>query len=175
MFAFFVSLALLSGCPSGAGVGVNPGDAAPAIEFPLVDGSGVGRLSDHLGKVVLINFWATWCAPCVEELPALQRLYEKLGPKGLVVLAVGVDDHAEQLLSFKQRYGLSFPILVDEEGGIKSSYRVSGVPESFVVGRDGKLLMIADPDDGQPVVRILGPRAWDSPNSIARLEKVLIK
>jgi thiol-disulfide isomerase/thioredoxin len=172
-FALFVICIIFafSSCQTGVGVGLNPGDSPPPIEFPRIDGSGLGSLSEHAGKVVLINFWASWCAPCVEELPALQRLYEQLGPKGFVVL--GVDDHAESLLQFKSRFGLSFPIVVDEQGGIKGKYRISGVPESFIVGRDGKLLMVSDPDDGQPVVRILGPRAWDSPDAIARISKLL--
>lgn len=167
----FLCATLLS-CTRGNESGLNPGDTPPAIELPDLDGA-IKKFSDFHGKVILLNFWATWCGPCVAELPALEQLYSRLKEKGFTVVAIGVDDEASALSVFKQRYGISFPILVDKSGATKSRFRVSGVPESFVLDREGKLLMIQDPDENMPVVRIIGPRDWDAPNMVSQIEALL--
>ena len=169
-----VGLSFLLCCSRAGETGVNPGDAPPEIKLPSLGGKEIS-LADFKGKTVLLNFWASWCGPCVEELPSLQRLYQQLSNRNFVVVGVGIDDNQESLGEFKQRFGLTFPILVDEGGDSKSSYKISGVPESFIISADGKLLMFPDPENSELTVRIVGPREWDSPNSIANFNKILSK
>ena len=170
----FVVLAFalqLSACTRTKESGLNPGDFAP--DFAVKDLSGnPAKLSDYKGKVVLLNFWASWCEPCLAEMPALERLYNKLHAKGFEIVAVGLDDDPKSLKAFKDRMGLTFPILVDSAGQTRV-YKVNGFPESFILDREGKLVMIQDPNDDEPVVRIIGPREWDSPNAQSRLEALL--
>lgn len=163
----------LAGCTRSGETGMNPGDFPPQFKLPSVEDQSPLGLADFRGKTVLLNFWATWCGPCVEEAPALQRLFERFKDKNFVVLAVAVDDEIEKVSEFRRRFGLSFPVLIDEDGGIKNPYGTTGVPESFFVGPDGKLKLVPDPDSGDPIVRIVGPRAWDSPNSVHRIERML--
>lgn len=172
-FCFLLLAALfLSTCTRSGEVGINPGDLAPEFTAFTLSG-GPAKLSDYRGKVVLLNFWASWCAPCIAEMPALQRLHDRLKDQGFTVLAVGVDDEPEALQEFQRRYGLSFPVLVDQNAETKRLFKTTGVPESFVIGRDGKLVLFMDPDDNSPTVRMSGPREWDSPNVVSRFTKIL--
>jgi len=165
---------VLVSCTGGTGSTLNPGAPAPGFSLPLLGGAGAVRSNgDFAGKVVLLNFWASWCGPCIAELPALERLYARLKDQGLVVVAIGIDDQEEALAEFQRRYGLTFPILIDTTGVVKGRYRLNGVPESFVLDRSGNLLLVPDPEDGMPTMRIIGPREWDSPDSISRLTEVL--
>ncbi|MCH8877614.1 MAG: TlpA family protein disulfide reductase [Chloroflexi bacterium] len=114
---------------------------SPAPEFTLPDMEGEPRsLSDYLGQAVVINFWATWCAPCREEMPALQSAYDKFGEEGFVVLAVNMtqDDHPELIPLYLDELGLTFPVLLDSSGEASNSlYRIIGLPTSLFIGRDG--------------------------------------
>lgn len=160
-------VALISSC-SGGSPSFVPGETAP--DFELRDTAGkLRRLSDFRGKVVLLNFWASWCGPCVSELPSLQRVMSRFADRELVVLGVGVDDEPESLAQFQKVYGLSYPTLVDPDGAVKRTYKLTGVPESFFVDRDGKFILVADPDTNDPVVRIIGPRDWDHPRMLSRI------
>src|SRR5262245_60957034 len=138
----------------------SPGDAgsfdvvrvppAPAPDFALVglDGKTV-RLGDLRGRVVFLNFWATWCPPCREEMPAMQALAAELEKEGLVVLAVNYAETAEVAEAFVQETGLTLPVLLDGDGAIARRYRVPGLPASFFVDRRGAL-----------VGSVLGFRDW---------------
>lgn len=171
-----VALALvLAACSRRSETGLYPGDHPPDFSLPTLAGNGVDTLtlSALKGRVVLVNFWASWCDPCVSELPAMERLYTRLKDRGLVILGVGVDDQPESLAEFQRKFGLTFPLVVDRTGEVKSRYKLSGVPESFIVDREGKLVLVPDPEDGVPTVRIMGPRAWDSPDAVARIERLL--
>jgi len=141
---------------------------APAFgEAPLVDTGGAeARLSDFRGQVVLVNFWATWCAPCREEMPSMERLYRRLGDRGLVVVAVSVDrGRAEKRVrQFAEKYGISFPVLLDANGEAADTYRVAALPTSYIIGRDGFLLG-----------RAIGGREWDSPEVVRLFESILEK
>lgn len=171
--AFACLLLLVSACrPQGSGSGLAPGQAPPAIELPSLDGAQVSLSSFH-GKVVLLNFWASWCAPCVAEMPELQRVHEELSPSGFSVVAVGVEDSPENLNKVRQRYGLTFPILVDRQGVAKRAYRLAGFPETFVLNSDGKLTMVLDPDTSEPVIRFIGPREWARDPAIGILRALL--
>ena len=110
------------------------------LNFTVKDMNGASvRLADHKGKVILINFWATWCAPCKTELPAFVELYDRYKDKGLVILGVSADDDAETLRSFAAEWKLNYPILVgrDEEDLLDAYGPLFGYPTSVIVGRDG--------------------------------------
>jgi thiol-disulfide isomerase/thioredoxin len=139
---------------------VVPGEIAPAFAVTGLDGRQVG-LEQYRGKVVLLNVWATWCAPCREEMPSMQRLYEQLRGKSFEILAVSVDDRlrdgvpVEALRAFADEFQLSFPILhspPDDPKNIQRTYQTTGVPESFLIGPDGVIYR-----------RISGATTWDSP------------
>jgi peroxiredoxin len=137
------------------------GADAPDFTVDALDG-GLVSLSDFEGeKVVLVNVWATWCGPCVVEMPSMQRLYESLEGEDFEILAVSVDAPAGQvdvggrpggdLRAFADELGLTFPILHDPDGGIQQLYQTTGVPESFIVGKDGVIYK-----------KVAGPTEWDA-------------
>jgi peroxiredoxin len=109
------------------------------------------RLSDHKGKVVLLNIWATWCPSCVEEMPSMEKLYKELKGEDFEILAVSTDElGAKAVVPFIQKYKLSFPVLVDPGGkGIRRLYRTTGIPESFIIDKEGTIVEI-----------IIGPADW---------------
>jgi cytochrome c biogenesis protein CcmG/thiol:disulfide interchange protein DsbE len=114
------------------------GAPAPELEAETVDGSKIS-LQDFRGKVVVLNFWATWCAPCREEMPALEARYEKYKDRGLVVLAIDFDEPAEDVRAFRDSLALTFPVLLDPGAAIQQLYRVRGYPTSYFVDRDGTI------------------------------------
>jgi len=111
---------------------------APAPDFTLNDLSGNQvTLSNFRGQVVLINFWATWCGPCLIEMPAIERRYAALKDQGFVVLAIDLDEPITEVSAFVHELGLTFPVLLDPGAAINDLYRVRGLPTSFVVDREG--------------------------------------
>jgi peroxiredoxin len=150
---------------------VEPGSPAP--EFSVFDLQGIPHaLREYRGKVVLLNIWATWCVPCKEEMPSMQRLYEAIRDDDFEVLAVSVDqpsgDHEPtnplggRLLAFTDSLGLTFPILHDPSGEISDAYQTTGVPESFVLSRDGIIFR-----------KITGPTAWDAAQNVEFIRRLL--
>jgi peroxiredoxin len=141
------------------------GAVAPTFMVSTLEGESVS-LADYADKVVLLNIWATWCLPCREEMPSMQRLYESVRKRGdaddFEILAVSIDARIGEedaagrpggdLRAFADEYGLTFPILHDASGGIQRMYQTTGVPESFVIGRDGII-----------VKKVAGPTEWDLP------------
>jgi peroxiredoxin len=115
------------------------GKAAPDFTLPNIDGQQV-FLQQYRGKVVFLNFWATWCIPCREEMPALEQLHQKYQSEGLAVLAVNLKESAEQVKAFFQKHALSFPSLLDHHGSVFRDYLVVGMPTTYLIGRDGQLL-----------------------------------
>lgn len=111
------------------------GDVAPEFTAPLVDGSSF-TLSENSGKVILLNFWATWCGPCVGEMPAFQDLYEEYGDE-VVILAVNCMEDQETVDRFIEETGYDFPIAYDEDGTVSFTYPSSGIPYTLVIGKDG--------------------------------------
>jgi cytochrome c biogenesis protein CcmG, thiol:disulfide interchange protein DsbE len=123
---------------------VTVGSKAPAFSGTTVPAAGsvataTRTLADYRGQVVLLNVWATWCEPCRVEMPSLQALHEQLGPKGLKVVALSVDDPGADgaIALFAQQYRLTFQLLHDAASAVKVAYQTTGVPETFVIGRDG--------------------------------------
>ena len=138
------------------------GSRAPDFEAPLLDGRAPSGLAGHRDEVVLLNFWATWCKPCEDEMPAMQRLYEALAPEGFALLAVSVDKEAPEVAAFRDRMALTFPILLDPDEAISRLYQTAGYPESLLIDRDGTV-----------IERYVGPRAWDDPAYVERIRELL--
>ena len=124
----------------------------------------VVTLNDYKGKAVLLHFWATWCLPCIEEMPHMEALWKKYQDKGLVVVAVSVQEKPEgQIKAFAEKLNLSFPILVDPEGSISELYELSSMPTSYLISRDGKV-----------VSRIKGTTDWFEPKINQFIENLLL-
>ena len=120
------------------GIG-SPAPAFAAAEVRGADSGAVRTLDDYDGQVVLLNIWATWCAPCREEMPSIQALHERYGPEGLKVLAVSIDQPGgeQAIRDFAREFGLTFDILHEPTGDIQRAYQTTGVPETFIIGPDG--------------------------------------
>ena len=150
---------------------VVPGSPFP--NFSAYDLNGrTATLSDFRGKVLLLNIWATWCTPCKEEMPSMQRLLEEIQDDDFEILAVSIDrpsgDHQPtnplggRLQAFADSMGLTFTILHDPSGEISETLKTTGVPESFVVSRDGILFR-----------KITGPTAWDAAQNVELIRRLL--
>lgn len=125
------------------------GVPAPSFTFPGLDGKKIS-LTDYRGKIVFLNIWATWCAPCVAEMPSMEKLYQELKDEDFEILAVSVDESgAEAVSPFVEKHKLSFPVLSDTGGKIKDLYQTTGIPESFIIDKDGII-----------VEKVIGPRDW---------------
>ncbi len=113
---------------------------APAFTLDRLDSDGMLGVDDLRGKAVVVNFWASWCVPCRDEAPVLQKTYERYRDQGLVVLGVDVNDFRQDARRFMKRYGLSYPIVYDGKGSTVGKWGVRGFPETFFVDRTGKLV-----------------------------------
>ncbi len=120
------------------------------------------KLREQRGKAVMINFWATWCPPCREEMPAMERLYRRHRERGFVILAVSVDTDASLVRPFLEQHKLTFPVTLDAKMDLANTYGVRALPSSFLVDRYGYLAALA-----------LGPRAWDNRAAHALVEGML--
>jgi peroxiredoxin len=129
-----------------------PNEAVAAPEFSLSDLAGKKvQLKALRGNLVFLNFFATWCGPCREEMPGMERLFRTHQDKGLVVLAVNMEESAKTVRPFVQQLKLSFPIVLDTEGAVTRDYGVRALPVSFLIGRDGHIRW-----------RAIGGRDWES-------------
>ncbi len=126
-----VSMFLLAGAQA---------ESEMAPNFTLKNRSGENvKLSELRGQVVLVNFWASWCGPCRQEMPILEKLYKKYKSLGFVILGVNVDDKPKQAESLLKLIDVSFPVLFDTDKKISEKYKVTAMPSSFLIDRDGKL------------------------------------
>jgi cytochrome c biogenesis protein CcmG/thiol:disulfide interchange protein DsbE len=119
------------------------GKQAPELELPRLFGEGVGSLEDYRGQVVVLNFWASWCEPCREESPLLQRWHERMEPRRGTVLGVDVQDLTGDARDFIDEYDLTYPMLRDGEGETRESFAILGFPETFVIDRRGRIVAVA--------------------------------
>lgn len=134
---------------------IERGKPAPDFNLPSLDGTMIS-LADYKGKVVLLNIWATWCPPCVEEMPSMEKLFQALNKEGLEILAVSIDASGlKAVRPFMKKHNLSFPALIDSKGTTQNLYRTTGVPESIIIDKDGII-----------VEKIIGPRDWGSSEAI---------
>lgn len=141
-----------------------PSVGSPAPDFRLMDLQGKPvALSDYQGKVVLLNFWATWCGPCRVEMPAMEALYRGMQSKGLEILAVSVDQEGTAVTRpFQEALGLSFPILHDQDYEVGLTYGARTLPMTFAIDRKGVIRQL-----------VFGARDWNSPEARSGIEKVL--
>ena len=142
--------------------GINPGDRVPNVVGVDPDGQPLALYDIH-GKLFLINFWATWCAPCMAEMPALQALHAKFKDSGFQVVGIAVDDTQENVRDAVKNFGITYPVILDSKDQSKRGYQVKGFPESFVLDGEQRVMVVTDPEDGTPQTRLWGPREWDSP------------
>jgi len=169
----FSVLLFAAGCNRGR-ADFAPGVKAPKISLKTMSGDTVA-FEQPEAKLFLINFWATWCKPCVEEMPSLERIYQKLRPEGFRVIAISVDYDASRLSEFVKDHQLTFPVVHDKRREIAKAYAVNKFPESFFVDGNGELVMFLDFNGSLPAVRLRGARAWDSVQAIARIKAELVK
>jgi thiol-disulfide isomerase/thioredoxin len=132
-----------------------------AFDLRALDGATLG--SEHLtGKVVVLNFWATWCGPCKEEMPSLARLQSQFDPGRVRVVTVTTDVHPQGIKQFLDHLGISLPVLFDEDQELSRNFMVRGLPTTVLIDQNGRALG-----------RAVGPREWDSQASIALVRHML--
>jgi cytochrome c biogenesis protein CcmG, thiol:disulfide interchange protein DsbE len=110
--------------------------------LPRLGGDGTGSIADYKGKVVLVNVWASWCPPCVDELPLIQKTHAMLSERGGTVLGINVKENSRKALEAVERFGLTFPNLRDRDGGFVRDWGQTGYPENFVIDRKGKVAAV---------------------------------
>ena len=138
------------------------GVEAPNFTLPDLNGKMVS-LTDYRGKVVFLNIWATWCPPCVEEMPSMEKLYQKMKGQDFEILAVSIDvTGAKDVGPFMKKYNLHFPALLDTEGSIKALYQTTGVPETFIIDKQGNIAK-----------KVIGARDWASPDAFQFIQQLI--
>ena len=128
---------------------IGRGSTAPDFELERLSGGEPISLARLRGQVVLVNFWATWCKPCEDEMPSMERLYRSLEGEGFELVAVSVDEDPDLVRAFRERLAVTFPIALDPTQDASSRYQTQGFPESLLVDRNGTVLE-----------RYVGPRDW---------------
>ena len=157
--------------PERGARGLPDGTMAPSLELPRINGD-TADLAQYRGRPVIVNIWATWCPPCVREMPSLQRVYERFGEEGLEILAVAVDDlpgerqpdgRIEGLVSrFVDEYGLTFPVMIDPTGRTEQRFGTEFLPTTVLIDREGRIR-----------VTEVGGRAWDEPPYLNMIQALM--
>ncbi len=136
----------------------------PAPEFELKDIDGrTHRLSDYRGKVVILNFWATWCPPCIKEMPSMERARQMIEDEDIAILAINVGEDEDSIFMFTGNYPVEFPLLMDLEAETIKQYPVTGLPTTYII----------DPT-GRATHRVVGSREWDDPQLLDSLRAILM-
>ncbi|SCZ58388.1 peroxiredoxin family protein [Thiohalomonas denitrificans] len=143
---------LAAAAPQSQGLtSVEERPSAPDFSLEDMDGN-LYRLSDFRGQPVIINFWATWCPPCREEMPSMQRAWEGLREKGVAMLAINVGESVDTVFQFTANYPVEFPLLFDLDSAVTEKWPVRGLPSTFVVDPEGRI-----------VYQAIGGRGWGDP------------
>lgn len=147
--------------PGASEAKAEEGAVAPDITLTGLDGE-ARSLTDYRGKTVLVNFWASWCTPCVNELPLLNEAYKLTAGSGepVELLAVNLGEPAHTVQQFADRYGLQFPILLDESGSLKKPYRIASLPVTLVIAPDGKIsnIHVGELDEMSDILGLMQPQ-----------------
>jgi peroxiredoxin len=140
-----------------------PKQPVPAYDFKatLLTGERV-KLSDYRGKVVFLNFWATWCPPCRAEMPAMEKLQQKFQGRPFQMLAVNFMETRAKAKAFVDKMKLTFPIVMDPHGVIGKNYNAENLPVTYIIDKQGNVIR-----------RAIGPRVWDGPEAVALFEKLV--
>jgi peroxiredoxin len=141
--------------------GPQVGNPVPDFILPDLEGKS-HRLADLRGRVVVLNFWATWCPPCIDEMPSLQRLHRALADRGIAVLAVSVDERFSDVSAFARKFQLTFTVLHDEGKKVSRKYQTFKYPETYILDREGRLK-----------TKVVGPRDWAAPTVIRDMVELL--
>jgi cytochrome c biogenesis protein CcmG, thiol:disulfide interchange protein DsbE len=144
---------------------VSVGSKAPPFRAVTVDSVPRAQtLADYKGQVVLLNIWGTFCLPCRDEMPAIEKLHQAMAPQGLRVVAVSIDDPGfeKQIRAFEKEFGLTFRVLYDPTGRITNDYQTTGVPETFIIARDGVIRK-----------KVIGAADWNSATNRALIAQLL--
>ncbi|MDR0688886.1 MAG: TlpA family protein disulfide reductase [Spirochaetaceae bacterium] len=131
------------------------------FSLPLTDGTNLDT-EKLRGKVVFLNFWATWCGPCRAEMPSMEALYRRFKDQDLEILAVNVQESLRQVTAFMDQWGLTFPAALDSRGSVGSAYGVMAIPTTYIVNREGRI-----------IARVVGSLNWDTPKLFSAFETLL--
>lgn len=140
---------------------INAGDTAPNFSIVTEQGKTVTR-SDFGGKLLVLNFWASWCPPCISELPSLNQFAQEFKSQGVVVLGISIDKNERLYKNFLQQRQVAFDTARDPEANISASYGTFQIPETYVIGRDGKVLE-----------KVISDQDWMDPQFLARVKGML--
>ena len=134
----------------------------PAPDFELKDEEGkTHRLSSYLGKVVILNFWTSWCPPCRDEFPSMEKAWQKVKDKGIAILAVNMGEDEDAIFDFTGRYPVTFPMPMDTDGSVIKKYPVIGLPTTYIISPKGMVTH-----------RAVGTREWEHPQLLKQLLKM---
>jgi thiol-disulfide isomerase/thioredoxin len=161
IFVFCISSNLVAANLGGAETGPDVGDAAPALELTGLDGK-LDNLHQHRGELVLVNFWGTWCPPCLREMPALERLHRRMSGRPFAVLAVAPKQPKADVARYVQALGITFTVFLDPTGKAATDWHVKVYPTTYLVDAAGRIRY-----------RSIGPAEWDSPENLERVEQFM--
>lgn len=135
---------------------------APDFSLTDINGNKV-TLSEYKGRVVFLNFWATWCVTCEEEMPSMEKLYQRFKDEPFAMLTVSIDKEGEkQIRPYIEKFGLTFPVLIDSDSTVAKLYKTTGVPETFILNKEGVI-----------VHKAVGPRDWSRQTVMETFEKMI--
>ncbi len=143
-------------------VRINEKLAAPSFRLKDLNGKEV-KLEDHRGKIVFLNFWATWCLPCRAEMPSMEKLYTQFKDRDFIILAVDLQEGTNKVRALKEKFELHFPILLDSDGRVGLMYGVRSIPTTYLIDREGYVMGGA-----------LGARNWARKEAFALIDHLLI-
>jgi cytochrome c biogenesis protein CcmG, thiol:disulfide interchange protein DsbE len=161
LMGFVLFFVLFFTRPQGQFKAVKLGEQVPNFTLRKDDGQ-VASLADYRGKILVLNFWASWCGPCVDELPSLKQFAERYNDKGVVVLGVSLDEDPEAYKEFLVKYQINFSTLRNPSHSVSEMYGTFKLPETYIISRDGHLMN-----------KIIGPTDWASKNLLSYIDSLL--